>query len=45
MRYLLDTSVLSDARARRSPALMAWLQEQVIADLHLSAVTLLELER
>ena len=45
MRYLLDTNVLSDARARRSPALMAWLQEQVIADLHLSAVTLLELER
>ena len=42
MRYLLDTNVLSDARARRSPALMAWLQEQVIADLHLSAVTLLE---
>ena len=41
----LDTNVLSDARARRSPALMAWLQEQVIADLHLSAVTLLELER
>lgn len=45
MRYLLDTNVLSDARARRSPARMAWLQEQVIADLHLSAVTLLELER
>lgn len=45
MRYLLDTNVLSDARAKRSPRLLAWLQEQIVADLQLSSITLLELER
>ncbi|MFI8776326.1 type II toxin-antitoxin system VapC family toxin [Brachybacterium paraconglomeratum] len=45
MRYLLDTNVLSDARAKRTPELMAWLEEQPMVDLRLSAITLLELER
>lgn len=45
MSYLLDTNVLSDARAKRSPRLLAWLQEQVVADLQLSSITILELER
>ena len=45
MRYLLDTNIISDARLRRSPALMAWLRDQEIGDLALSVITLLELER
>lgn len=45
MRYLLDTNVISDARLKRSPALMAWLRSREVGDLALSVITLLELER
>lgn len=45
MRYLLDTNVISDARLKRSPALMTWLRGQEIGDLALSVITMLELER
>ncbi|MFT4231060.1 MAG: type II toxin-antitoxin system VapC family toxin [Microbacterium sp.] len=45
MRYLLDTNVVSDARLKRSPSLMAWLREQEVGWLALSVVTMLELER
>lgn len=45
MRYLLDTNVISDARLKRSQALMAWLRGQAIGDLALSVITMLELER
>lgn len=44
MRYLLDTNVVSDARLKRSPALMAWLRSQEIGWLGLSVITMLELE-
>ena len=45
MRYLLDTNIISDARLKRSPALMAWLRGQEVGDLALSVITMLELER
>ncbi|MEN2738617.1 type II toxin-antitoxin system VapC family toxin [Microbacterium sp. X-17] len=45
MRYLLDTNIISDARRKRSTALMTWLRGQEIGDLALSAITMLELER
>ncbi len=45
MKYLLDTNVLSDARLRRSSALMDWLRRQEVGSLALSVVSLLELER
>lgn len=45
MRYLLDTNVVSDARAKRSPELMSWLSGQAVGDLALSVVSILELER
>lgn len=45
MRYLLDTNILSDARARRSPLLMGWLESQVVDDLAVSVITLFELEK
>ena len=45
MRYLLDTNVISDARLKRSTALMAWLRAQELRDLAISVITLLELER
>lgn len=45
MRYLLDTNVISDARAKRSATLMAWLQGQEVGNLALSVITILELER
>jgi toxin FitB len=44
MKYLLDTNVLSDTRRGASPSLDAWLGEQAIADIAISAITLLELE-
>ncbi|MDF1490387.1 type II toxin-antitoxin system VapC family toxin [Tessaracoccus caeni] len=44
MRYLLDTNVVSDARAKRSPELMSWLSGQAVGDLALSVVSILELE-
>ena len=45
MRYLVDTNVISDARLKRSLALMAWIRDQDIDDLGVSAITVLELER
>lgn len=45
MKYLLDTNVLSDARARRSPEVMDWVAAQRVNDLAVSAVSVLELER
>ena len=45
MRYLLDTNVLSDARRQTFPELNAWLAGQVRADLTISVVSLLEIER
>ncbi|SEB69659.1 hypothetical protein SAMN04489806_1532 [Paramicrobacterium humi] len=45
MRYLLDTNVISDARRRgTSPALDVWLAGQPVAELAISAITLLELD-
>lgn len=44
MRFLLDTNVISDARRGASAALDAWIGEQLIADLAISAITLLELD-
>jgi len=45
VKYLLDTHVLSDARLKRSSALMGWLRRQEVGSLALSVVSLLELER
>lgn len=45
MKYLLDTNVLSDARRQIRPGLNAWLSTQPRADLAISVVALLELER
>lgn len=45
MRYLLDTNVLSDARRQTFPELNAWLASQVRADLMISIISLLEIER
>lgn len=45
MKYLLDTNILSDARRQAHPELNAWLAAQPRADLALSLVALLELER
>ena len=45
MRYLLDTYVLSDARRQTFPELNAWLASQVRADLTISIISLLEIER
>ena len=45
MRYLLDTNVLSDARRQTFPELNAWLPGQVRADLTISIISLLDIER
>ncbi len=45
MNYLLDTNVLSDARRQIHPPLNAWLAGQPRADLAISPVSLLEIER
>lgn len=45
MTYLLDTNIISDARLKRSTALMAWLRGQAIGNLAVSVITMLELER
>ena len=45
MRYLVDTNVVSDARLKRSLTVMAWIRDQDIDDLGVSAITVLELER
>lgn len=44
MRFLLNTNVLSDARRGASASLDAWIADQVVADLAISAITLLELD-
>ena len=44
--YLLDTDVLSVLRRRdRNPAIVRWIEEQRTADLHISVVTVGEIER
>lgn len=45
MKYLLDTNVLSDARKQAHPGLNIWLSAQPRADLVISVVSMLELER
>lgn len=45
MKYLLDTNVLSDARKQTLPGLNAWLSARPRAELAISAVVLLEIER
>ena len=45
MRYLLDTNVLGDARKQVRPGLNAWVAAQPRADLAISVITLLEIER
>ncbi|MGO1590422.1 MAG: type II toxin-antitoxin system VapC family toxin [Ancrocorticia sp.] len=45
MKYLLDTNVLSDARRQAYPEFNSWLATQPRADLAISVVVLLELER
>lgn len=45
MRYLLDTNVLSDARKQAHPGLNVWLSAQPRADLAISVIALLEIER
>ena len=44
--YLLDTDVLSALRRRdRNPVIVRWIEEQRTADLHISVVTVGEIER
>lgn len=44
--YLLDTDVLSSLRRReRNPALVRWIESQRTADLHISVITVGEIER
>lgn len=45
MTYLLDTNALSDARRRAHPSFNDWLATQPRANLAISVVALLELER
>ncbi len=46
MSFLLDTDVLSVLRRRdRNPSVARWLESQRTADLHLSVVTIGEIER
>src|ERR1043166_2023079 len=43
--YLLDTDVLSELRkAKRNPNVLAWMEEIAPAGLHISAVTVFEIE-
>ena len=47
MTYLLDTNVISELRksaARADPAVRAWIADRSPVDLHLSALTVLEVE-
>lgn len=46
MNYLLDTNALSDSRraALASPGFRAWLEEQPLDALYISAITLMEAE-
>ena len=44
MRYLLDTSILSEVRSRRGdPRVRAWVDEQPARDLAISVVTVIEI--
>lgn len=43
MKFLLDTSIISDARRRSSPV-TSWISGQQAADLGISAITLLEID-
>ncbi|WP_408640122.1 type II toxin-antitoxin system VapC family toxin [Cutibacterium equinum] len=45
MRYLLDTNVLSDLRKRANNPLNEWFANQARADVAISAISILELER
>jgi predicted nucleic acid-binding protein len=46
VRYLLDTCVISElARAQPDPAVVAWVRQQNEMDLHLSVLTLGEIEK
>ena len=44
--FLIDTNVLSALRRRdRNPAIVQWIESQRTADLHISVVTVGEIER
>ena len=44
--YLIDTNVLSALRRReRNPAIVNWIEHQRTADLHISVITVGEIER
>ena len=44
--FLIDTDVLSSLRRRdRNPAIVRWIESQRTADLHISVVTVGEIER
>lgn len=44
--FLLDTNVISEPkRARPNAGVMAWLDDQLLSDLHLSVITVGELRR
>ena len=44
--FLIDTDVLSALRRRdRNPAIVQWVENQRMADLHISVVTVSEIER
>ena len=46
MRYLLDTNILSDIiKPAPSPALLAWMDSQVDADLFIASMTVAEIRR
>lgn len=47
MSFLLDTNVVSETRkrARAQPNVMAWLASVPAAELHISAITILELDQ
>lgn len=46
MKYLMDTCLLSElVRPVRHPAVLGWMGKRSSSDLHVSALTLAELER
>jgi len=46
MSYLLDTCVISElSRPRPDPGVVAWMSEADVASLHLSAITVAEVQR
>ena len=46
MSYLLDTDVVSSMRRkdRLAPSALKWLQAQIVDELHISALTMMEIE-